>query len=151
MYLILPFFQYEPTPSYFPANYAAIKVLLRIIDFSVSIDLIFNLFNKTFFKPKLLKKDKPYGKCVFFDGNKCTIHPVKPLQCKTSINCKEYGEKLAKWFMLNHIIDVDDPESVRQYASYLKTGGKKLPGASLEELVPDKDRLKKILNFEILK
>lgn len=111
------------------------------------------LFNKKILKPKLLRKDnKPYGQCIFYDEEKgCTIHPVKPLECKTSIQCKEYGEGLSVWFMVNFIIDADDPESVRQYAQYLKSGGKLIPGASLEEIVPDKEKLKKILSYGILK
>ena len=42
----------------------------------------------------------------------------------------------------------DDAESVRQFAIYLKSGGKTLEGAKLENFVPDKERLKKILSFE---
>ena len=53
--------------------------------------------------------------------------------------------------MVNHIIDANDAESVRQYAQYIKSGGKVIPGAELENLVPDKNKLKKILSYEILK
>lgn len=111
------------------------------------------LFNKKILKPKLLRKDnKPYGQCIFYDEEKgCTIHPVKPLECKTSIQCKDYGEDLSVWFMVNFIIDADDPESVRQYAQYIKSGGKVIPGAELENLIPDKEKLKKILSYGILK
>ena len=111
------------------------------------------LFNKKILKPKLLReKNKIHGKCIFYDDNKgCTIHEVKPLECKTSIQCKDYGEELSIWFMVNHVIDAEDPESVRQYAQYLKTGGKLIPGASLEDMVPDKEKLRKILNYDILK
>ena len=52
--------------------------------------------------------------------------------------------------MLNHFVNKDDPESVRQYASYLKTGGKTLEGAGLNDLVPDKEKLRKILSLDIL-
>ncbi len=106
------------------------------------------LFNTKFLRPKL-KSDKPYGKCVFFD-NGCKIHSVKPLQCKVG-NCGENGEDLGIWFMLNYRVDKNDPESIRQYADYLKSGGRTIPGGKLEELVPDKDELKKILSFEKLK
>ena len=111
------------------------------------------LFNKKVFRPKLIRENnKPHGQCVFFDEETgCTIHEAKPLECKTSIQCKNYGEDLSIWFMVNHIIDVDNPESVRQYAQYINTGGKIIPGAELENLVPDKDKLKKILSYEILK
>ncbi len=110
------------------------------------------LFGKRLQRPKLIReKGKPYGRCVFYgDETGCTIHQAKPLECKTSISCKDYGEELSIWFMLNHIIDTDEPESVRQYAQYIKSGGKLIPGASLEEMVPDKERLRKILNYEIL-
>ena len=111
------------------------------------------LFNKKVFRPKLLrKKGKVHGRCIFYDDSKgCTIHEVKPLECKTSIQCKDYGEDLSIWFMVNHILELSDPESIRQYAQYIKTGGKTIPGASLEELVPNKERLKKILSYKILK
>lgn len=109
------------------------------------------LFNKRVFRPKLLRdKTKPYGRCIFYDDNKgCTIHEVKPLECKTSIQCKDYGEELSVWFMVNSIVNTNDPESIRQYAQYIKSGGKVIPGAELEELVPDKELLKKILSYEI--
>jgi len=111
------------------------------------------LFNKKLLRPKLIRENnKPYGQCVFYDNEKgCTIHEVKPLECKTSMQCKDYGEELSIWFMVNHAVDANDPESIRQFAQYIKTGGKTIPGASLEELVPDREKLKKILNYGILK
>ena len=110
------------------------------------------LFNKKLLRPKLIRENKkPFGRCVFYDDEKgCSIHEVKPLECKTSIQCKDYGEDLSVWFMVNHIVDAKDPESIRQFAQYIKSGGKVIPGASLEELVPDKEKLKKILSYEIL-
>ena len=81
------------------------------------------LFHLKRFRPTLIRSDnKPYGVCSFFSDGKCSVHSVKPLHCKISMSCKEYGEDLNLWFLLNHMIDVDDPESVRQYASYLKSG-----------------------------
>ena len=110
------------------------------------------LFNKKLQRPKLIReKGKPYGRCVFFDDEKgCTIHEVKPLECKTSIQCKDYGEELSVWFMLNHAVDANDAESIRQYAKYIKSGGKLIPGSLLLDLIPDKEKLKKILSYEIL-
>ena len=109
-------------------------------------------FNTRLLKPKLLRDKKPYGKCIFYDEEKgCKIHPVKPLQCKTSISCKDYGEDLAIWFMVNFAVNPNDPESIRQFAQYIKSHGKLIPGASLQELVPDKEKLKKILSYEMLK
>lgn len=111
------------------------------------------LFNKKILKPRLKReKNKVHGQCVFYDEAKgCTIHEVKPLECKTSIQCRDYGEDLSIWFMVNHILDLNDPESIRQYSQYIKSGGKVIPGAELENLVPDKNKLKKILSYEILK
>lgn len=109
------------------------------------------LFNKKLLRPKLIReRGRPYGRCVFFDDEKgCTIHEVKPLECKTSIQCRDYGEELSVWFMLNHVVDKEDPESIRQYAGYLKSGGRLIPGAELEALVPDRERLDKILKYKI--
>ena len=110
------------------------------------------LFNKKLLRPKLIReKSKHYGKCIFYDDeNGCTIHEVKPLECKTSISCRDYGEELSVWFMVNHTVDPNDAESVRQYAQYIKSGGKTIKGASLKDLVPDKERLRKILSYELL-
>ena len=104
-------------------------------------------------RPKLLRKDsRPYGRCIFYDDQQgCTIHEVKPLECKTSINCKDYGEDLSVWFKINYIVDPCDPESIRQYAQYIKSGGKIIPGAELENLVPDKEKLRKVLSYDVLK
>ncbi len=107
-------------------------------------------FNTKRLRPKLKREGKPYGPCVFLDGKDCKIHHVKPLECKVG-NCSKNGEKLSLWFMLNYFVNKNDPESIRQFSSYLKTGGKTLPGGKLEELVPEKNRLKKILSYKILK
>ena len=111
------------------------------------------LFNKKLLRPKLIKeRSKNYGRCVFYDEQKgCTIHAVKPLECKTSISCKDYGEELSLWFMVNFVVDTNDSESIRQYSNYIKSGGKIIEGAELEELVTDKEKLKNILSYEILK
>ncbi len=111
------------------------------------------LFNKKILRPRLLrKKGEVHGRCIFYDDKKgCTIHEVKPLECKTSIQCKDYGEDLSIWFMVNFIVDKNDPESIRQYDQYIKSGGKLISGAELEKLVPDKWRLRKILSYEILR
>lgn len=108
------------------------------------------LFNRKLLRPKLIReKGKPYGRCVFFDDEKgCTVHDVKPLECKTSLQCSDYGEDLSVWFMVNHVVDSWDNESIRQYASYLKSGGRLIPGAELESIVPDRERLDKILRYE---
>ena len=111
------------------------------------------LFNKKILKPKLLReKGKVHGRCIFYNDKKgCTIHEVKPLECKTSIQCKEYGDELSVWFMVNYAVDAADPESVRQYSQYIKSGGKVIEGAELQKLVPNREKLRKILSYEILK
>jgi hypothetical protein len=109
-------------------------------------------FNKKFLRPKLKRGEKPYGPCIFFHKErKCTIHEAKPLQCRLSMGCKPYGSDIMVWFMLNYLVKADDPENIRQFASYLKAGGKTLPGGQLRDFIPDKKRLNKILSFEILK
>ena len=109
-------------------------------------------FNTKKYRPRILRKEKQYGRCIFFDREiGCKIHEVKPLECKVAMGCKSYGEQLSLWFMLNHFVNEKDPESVRQFATYLKSGGKTLPGGNLEELVPDKEKLRKILQYEMLK
>ncbi|MBT5021623.1 hypothetical protein HOK51_02465 [Candidatus Woesearchaeota archaeon] len=109
-------------------------------------------FNTKQYRVKMEKNQNlPHGKCAFLLGNKtCAINKVKPLHCKIS-NCKDHGDEVQTWFMANYFLNSNDPESIRQYASYLKTGGRLLSGAKLEDLVPDKGTLKKILNFERLK
>ena len=109
-------------------------------------------FNTKKFRPKILRKGKQYGKCIFFDEQLgCKIHEAKPLECKVAMGCKPYGEQLSLWFMLNHFVNENDAQSIRDYVVYLKSGGKTLEGGKLEELVPDKEKLKKILSFKILK
>lgn len=107
-------------------------------------------FNTKKLRPKILRKGKPYGKCAFFNEEiGCRIHEAKPLECKISMGCKDYGEQLSLWFMLNHFVDETDAESIRQFAAYLKSGGKTLEGAGLEDFVPDKEKLRKILSYEM--
>ena len=86
-------------------------------------------FNTTRFRPKIERqKGKPYGKCTFYDEKKgCTIHAVKPLECKLAMGCKDYGEDISVWFMLDQFVNSNDEISMKEYESYLKTGGKRLP------------------------
>ncbi|MCK5107511.1 MAG: YkgJ family cysteine cluster protein [Nanoarchaeota archaeon] len=109
------------------------------------------LFNTKLFKPKVIKKDKPYGKCIFFDEGTelCKVYPVRPLLCKVATG-HEHGEHMYAWFLLNHLVNTEDPESIRQYSTYLKFN-KTIYGGRLHELIKDKDKLKKILSYEILR
>jgi len=110
------------------------------------------IFHTKLWRPKTIKKpeqrDKPFGKCVFLKDKICSIHKVKPLQCRIG-NCK--SEELALWFMLNYQVNANDPESIREFASYLKHGGKTLPGGELNNLIQDKEKLNKIIKYEIMR
>lgn len=110
----------------------------------------FKNFNTAHYKFKTIKDDKQYGKCIFLDKDGCTIHEIKPLHC-TIGSCNEHGEDLNLWFTLNHFVNPYDPESIREWARYIKLGNKILPGSELHNLVPDEQMLKKILEYEILR
>ncbi|MFH0875389.1 MAG: YkgJ family cysteine cluster protein [archaeon] len=107
------------------------------------------LYNTKLYKTHTIKSDLPYGECVFLNGKTCIIHEAKPLHCKVG-SCKEHGESALDWFYLNHLVNPNDPESIRQWASRLEHK-KTIPGGNLHELVQDKDRLEKILSYEILR
>ncbi|HLG24402.1 MAG TPA: YkgJ family cysteine cluster protein [Candidatus Nanoarchaeia archaeon] len=109
-------------------------------------------FHTKMLRPKILRgKNSPFGRCTFYDEKEgCKVHEAKPLECKTSMGCRDYGEELSIWFMLNNTVNENDAESVRQYSQYIKSGGKVIEGAKLEEIVPDKEKLSKILSYEIL-
>lgn len=109
------------------------------------------IFNKAVHKAKLNRNQKPFGACLFFDkGEGCIVNAVKPLHCKVSSGCKEFGRELNIWFMLNYVVDEHDAQAVREWASYLKTHPT-IPGGELHELVPDKERREKILRHEKLR
>lgn len=114
-------------------------------------------FNTKTFRPKLIRKrteegkELPFGRCIFYDDRiGCKIHEVKPVECKISMGCKDYSEQLSQWFMLNFFVSKKDPESIRQYNAYLKSGGKTLVDGKLQNIIPDKKLLGKILDYEIL-
>ncbi len=91
-------------------------------------------FNTTLQRPKLLREDKPYGQCIFYSPQKgCTIHPVKPLECKTA-TCRPIGEQTSTWFNVNFFLDKNDPRSVEEFKIYLASGGKTIPGAEIKDL-----------------
>jgi hypothetical protein len=103
-------------------------------------------------KPKLEKKENmPYGKCVFYHKDAgCRIHDAKPFECKISMGCKDYGNDLIAWYHINYFLDKKNPESLRQFKSYLESGGKTLPGAEHKDLFDEKI-LKKMNEFEDIK
>jgi hypothetical protein len=108
------------------------------------------IFHTELFKIKSKKAEgKHYGPCAFLEGGICRIQEVKPLHCRVC-NCKE-GDDLHVWFMVNHLLKADDPESVRQYVSYVKTCGRMIPGAEVKTLFPDAKRLKDIVDYKIMR
>lgn len=108
-------------------------------------------FNQEVYRPRLIKKGRPYGVCIFYNKEEqCTIHGVKPLHCRVSSPCSVYGEELDQWFNLNYIVNPADPESIRQWSVFIMFSGA-IPGGELHELIKDKGLLNKILSYEILR
>ncbi len=102
-------------------------------------------FNTTLFRPKLkTKKNKPFGKCVFFDKG-CKIHNVKPLECKIAMSCKTYGKDLITWFNLKHYLNPNDPKSMREFKLYVESGGQVLQ--QMQHII---EKLEKV-NYDDLK
>jgi len=108
-------------------------------------------FNTTLFRPKIERRGKPYGTCTFFRQGKCQIHAVKPFECKLAMPCQPHGPELIAWFDTNFFLNPKDPESIRQYATYLKSGGLQLADAAMTDLVPNAVQRAKILSYEVLK
>jgi len=107
-------------------------------------------FNTKILRLKSEASQKPYAACIFYDKKQgCMVNDVKPLYCKIG-NCNEHGEALNQWFMLNYMVNNADAESIRQWATFLKQNDA-IPGGSLHELVPDKNKLNRILQYKILK
>lgn len=94
-------------------------------------------------KPKLIREGKPYGTCVFLKGGKCGIEEAKPFHCRIS-NKGDISEDVQQWFDLNFFVNPKDRNSIREYAQVLKVRDP-IDGGELEELVPDKQKLKEIL------
>lgn len=108
-------------------------------------------FNTKCWKLKQLKEDnKPYGKCVLLGEKGCSVNKAKPKYCRLLSPSSKHGQQLAIWFALNYFVNPDDPESIRQWATYLKTHPT-IPGGNLHELVPKQEQLQRILNYEDLK
>jgi Fe-S-cluster containining protein len=101
-------------------------------------------FSTKMHRPKTKKGNLPYGNCVFLKEGKCSIHDVRPIQCKI-MDINENHDELNQWFDLNFFVNPKDAKSVREYACALKIR-KPIQGGTLEEVVPDKKRLKEILD-----
>lgn len=107
-------------------------------------------FHTKCWKLKQIKEDgKPYGRCVLLTEQGCSVHDAKPKYCKLQSTVSKHGQQLAVWFALNHFVNPNDPESIRQWATYLKTHPT-IPGGQLQDLVPDPAQLRRILSYEDL-
>lgn len=106
-------------------------------------------FNTKLFRFKSIKEKNNYGPCIFLKNKKCAIHEFKPLYCRIG-TCSKDGGEITKWFDVNFCVNANDPESIRQYASFLKSSTA-IDGGELKELVEDEKKLKKILSYRVLK
>ncbi len=108
-------------------------------------------FNTKHYRFKTIKKNNmPYGKCIFLKDNGCKIHDIKPLHCRVG-TCNEHGEDINIWFAINHFVNKYDPESIRQWNTYIKLGNKTIAQSELKDLVSDEEKLKEILDYKILR
>jgi Fe-S-cluster containining protein len=105
-------------------------------------------FNTKCWKLKQIKADnKPFGRCILLNDKGCSVHKVKPRYCRVLSTVSKHGQQLSVWFALNYFVNNDDPESIRQWAQYLKTHPT-IPGGTLHDLVKNKEELQRILNYE---
>lgn len=107
-------------------------------------------FHTKCWKLKQIREDQiPFGRCILLGEEGCTVHDTKPKYCRLLSTASKHGQQLAAWFALNYFVNPTDPESIRQWAVYLRTHPT-IPGGQLHELVPDKERLRRILSYEEL-
>lgn len=104
------------------------------------------IFNKIVYKPKQKKENLPFGPCVFLKENMCEIHEVKPLHCRVG-NCNEQGDELTEWYYSNHLVNYNDPQSIREWETRI-TLKPTIKGGSPKENMDDKT-LKKIVGYKI--
>lgn len=107
-----------------------------------------NVFNKRVYKPNIKKTDgMPFGPCIFLKNNVCKIHEVKPLHCRVG-NCKNSGEELSEWYAINHLVDKENDDSLREWS--VRTELKPtIKGGKVEELIGE-EKAKKILRYKNL-
>lgn len=93
-----------------------------------------NVFNKELYRPKIKKTDgMPFGPCIFLEENICKIQNVKPIHCRVG-NCNESGEALSEWYAINHLVDKESDESLRQWSVRVELKPT-IPGGTPVELV----------------
>ncbi|WFB34317.1 YkgJ family cysteine cluster protein [Kiritimatiellota bacterium B12222] len=59
------------------------KEIQAISEFRKQSEAAFRASEVRVVEGETLLKEKPNGDCVFFNHNRCDIHPVKPMQCRT--------------------------------------------------------------------
>lgn len=91
------------------------------------------LFGKEMHRPKT--KTKPFGKCIFLNNETklCTVHEVKPFQCKIGTCDKKTSNDIQEWFYLNFCIDPYDENSLKEWETRL-TIKETIPGGKTQEL-----------------
>ncbi|MEM0231329.1 MAG: YkgJ family cysteine cluster protein [Candidatus Woesearchaeota archaeon] len=105
--------------------------------------------NRTVYKLKH-GGNKPFGPCILYDERiGCLVHEVKPLYCKIA-SCSDRDGEALQWFRFNMLLDKEDPEALRQWNQLMLHTPKRIVGASIEEIIPDKDLRFKILSYEIM-
>ncbi|NQV09525.1 YkgJ family cysteine cluster protein [Candidatus Woesearchaeota archaeon] len=107
------------------------------------------LFNTKLHRAKQIKGKYPQGRCIFLKNNLCSIHKFKPVYCQVG-TCEPEGEHTMTWYTLKFLVNPKDPESIRQWDSYLRFNST-IDGGELKNLIKDKKKLKRILNYEVLK
>lgn len=113
-------------------------------------------FHTKRYRPKIIKKESlPFGKCIFFDTKRgCTIHEVKPMECRVASGCNGHGEDINQWVLVNYFVNKNDPQSIREWNAWVKQKKEQnkeniiIQGAKPEELIKDKGKLKQILEYK---
>ena len=72
---------------------------------------------------------------------------VKPIECKVASGCNGHGEDINQWILFNYFVNPADPQSIRDWAIWLQHR-KAIPGATLQEIITDEKKLKKILKYQ---
>lgn len=102
-------------------------------------------FNTKAHRPKLIKKGKPYGQCIFLKEGKCSIENVKPFHCRIT-NQGKTSEEVQQWFDLNFFVNPNDDNSLREYVQASKVR-EVIKGGKIDEIIPQY-KAKKIMESE---
>jgi len=99
------------------------------------------VYGTELWRPKT--KKQPFGPCIFFDEKiGCTVHKVKPLECKVAMGCIPESDDLNVWFRVNYAVNPESDRGLDEWQSYLDLGGKTIPGTTVKQLkksaLPDK-------------